>query len=134
MLSTLRTSLFAAAFVLFGTAALAGESGFANISHQELVNAIESKSAVILDVNGSKSYAAGHIPGSVDYIANKTRLAQLLPADKGALIVAYCGSETCSAYRSAAHAAVKLGYTNVKHYSPGIKGWKESGAPVESQS
>jgi rhodanese-related sulfurtransferase len=27
--------------------------------------------------------------------------------------------------------AVNLGYTNVKHYAPGIDGWKKSGAKVE---
>jgi rhodanese-related sulfurtransferase len=27
--------------------------------------------------------------------------------------------------------AAELGYTNVKHYAPGIEGWKKSGAKVE---
>ena len=34
----------------------------------------------------------------------------------------------------AADAAVKLGYTNVKHFAPGIAGWKKSGAPTEKGS
>ena len=32
--------------------------------------------------------------------------------------------------QAAAKAAKELGYTNVKHYAPGISGWKQSGAPV----
>jgi rhodanese-related sulfurtransferase len=121
----LLSALFIAGF------AFAGSAKVTDISQPELQAAIASKSAVILDVNGSDSYKAGHIPGAIDYIAHKDQLAKLLPADKNALVVAYCGSPTCHAYAAAANAAVKLGYTNVKHFAPGISGWKASGAPTE---
>ena len=117
--------------LLFTAAVFAASSKVADISQAELTAAIASKSAVILDVNGSDSYREGRIPGAIDYIANKDRIASLLPADKNALVVAYCGNEQCSAYRAAAEAAVKLGYTNVKHFAPGIAGWKKSGAPTD---
>ena len=120
--------------LVLAAAAFAGGVKVADISHDELSAAIAAKSAVILDVNGSDSYKAGHIPGAVDYIAHKEQLASLLPADKNALVVAYCGSPSCHAYAAAADAAVKLGYTNVKHYAPGISGWKKSGAPTEKGS
>jgi len=110
--------------------AFAGD--IANISHDELVKAVESKSAVVIDVNGSESYKEGHIPTAIDFEANKADLAAKLPADKGALIVAYCGSEACKAYKKAAQAAVDLGYTNVKHYSGGLSGWKEAKSPLET--
>ena len=122
-------ALFASLFL--AAAAFAGSAKVPDISQAELQAAIASKSAVILDVNGSESYKAGHIPGAIDYIANKHQIASLLPADKNALVVAYCASPSCGAYAAAAKAAVKLGYTNVKHFAPGISGWKESGAPVE---
>ena len=64
-------------------------------------------------------------------MANKTDLAAKRPADKGALVVAYCGSEHCSAYARAAEAAQTLGYTNVQHFKPGLAGWKEAGEPLE---
>ena len=117
--------------LLLATAAFAGSAKVTDISQAELQAAITAKSAVILDVNGSDSFKAGHIPGAIDYIAHKAQLAALLPADKGALVVAYCGSPACHAYAAAADAAVALGYTNVKHFAPGISGWKQSGAPVE---
>ena len=117
--------------LLLATAAFAGSAKVADISQAELQAAIAAKSAVILDVNGSDSFKAGHIPGAIDYIANKAQLASLLPANKDALVVAYCGSPACHAYAAAADAAVALGYTNVKHFAPGISGWKQSGAPVE---
>ncbi len=118
------------ASLCFATAGLAGSAKIADISQAELQAAIAAKSVVILDVNGTESYQAGHIPGAIDYIAHKHQLAALLPADKTALVVAYCGGPACHAYAAAADAAVKLGYTNVKHYAPGISGWKQSGAPV----
>jgi len=120
--------------LLLATAAFAGSAKVTDISQAELQAAITAKSAVILDVNGSDSFKAGHIPGAIDYIAHKAQLAALLPADKGALVVAYCGSPACHAYAAAADAAVKLGYTNVKHFAPGISGWKSSGAPTEKSN
>lgn len=113
------------------TAAFAASGKVSDISHQELTAAVAAKSVTLLDVNGSESFKEGRIPGAIDYDANKAKLAALLPRDKNALIVAYCGNEYCSAYKAAATAAMELGYTNVKHYSPGIDGWKKSGAKVE---
>lgn len=55
----------------------------------------------------------------------------MLPKDKDALIVAYCGGPRCGAYASAAKAAEKLGYTNVKHLTAGISGWQEAGEKME---
>jgi len=115
----------------FAVATLAGAATYPNISHGELKDAVTNKKAVILDVNGTDSFKAGHIPGAVDYIANKDNLTALLPVDKSALVIAYCGNEQCSAYAAAAAAATTLGYTNVKHYAAGIDGWKKSGEPVE---
>lgn len=124
-LLTLLTSLCLA------VAVYAGSGKVPDISHADLQAAIAKKSVVVLDVNGSDSYAEGRIPGSIDYVANQKKLAALLPKDKSALVVAYCGNEQCTAYQAAASAAVALGYTNVKHYAPGIDGWKKAGAKVE---
>ncbi len=107
----------------------AGE--FPDISITELKSAIESKKVTLLDVNGSDTYKAGHIPGAVDFKAKKTDIAKILPADKGALVVAYCGGPTCGAYAAAAKAAQDLGYTNVKHLTAGISGWKDAGEKTE---
>lgn len=117
------------AAALLTTVAYAGE--FADISITEVKKAIEDKKIVLLDVNGSKTYKAGHVPGAVDFSAVKGNLASALPADKNTLIVAYCGGPKCSAYKAAANAAEKLGYKNVKHMSAGISGWKQAGEKLE---
>ena len=105
---------------------------FPDISMDELKKSIVDKDVTVIDVNGSESYAKGHIPGAIDFAAVKGELAAKLPADKDTLIVAYCGSEACGAYARAAQAAKDLGYTNVKHFSPGLKGWKAAGEPLQA--
>ena len=125
-------TIFLALLIAFAATLTAADKGVADISHDELLAAIKDKSAVVIDVNGSDSYKAGHIPGSLNWEDVKGDLAKHLPADKSALVVAYCGSEQCGAYKQAADAAVKLGYTNVKHYSKGLAGYKESGAELET--
>jgi rhodanese-related sulfurtransferase len=112
--------------------AFGGENKYPAISHDDLASAIAEKSVTVIDVNGTKSYTKGRIPGAIDYQASKEDLASLLPEDKDSLIVAYCTNEACRAYKMAAKAAVALGYTNVSHYPGGIQGWKKSGADVET--
>ena len=114
----------------FSATAFAGD--FADITVPEHKKAIAEKSVTVIDVNGSESYKEGHIPTAIDYAANKTALEKSLPADKGALIVAYCGGPKCGAYQAAAKKAKELGYTNVKHLSAGISGWKEAGEKTEA--
>jgi len=120
------------ATALVSLSVLAGE--FSDISVSEVKALTESKKAVIIDVNGSESFAKGRVPGALDYAAIKGKLADALPKDKNTLIVAYCGGPKCKAYQAAAEAAAKLGYKNVKHMSAGISGWKEAGQKVEKSS
>jgi len=100
----------------------------------ELKELIAAKKVALLDANGSKSWQEGHIAGAIDFKANKDKLATLLPQDKNTLIVAYCGSPKCMAYKAAVAAAEKLGYTNIKHLPAGIKGWVKAGEPTEKGS
>jgi rhodanese-related sulfurtransferase len=120
------------ATALISVTAFAGE--FPDISIAEVRALTESKKAVIIDVNGSDSFKSGHVPGAVDFEALNGKLAAVLPKDKNALIVAYCGGPQCRAYQAAAKAAEKLGYKNVKHMSAGIAGWKAAGEKLEKKS
>ena len=102
-----------------------------DISHDELKKAMKENKVTLIDVNGSETYKQGHIPGAIDFEANEEKLAAKLPDDKNALVVAYCGNERCKAYQAGASKAKALGYTNVKHYSKGIAGWKSAGEKTE---
>ena len=125
----MKTALFA---LLFSISSIAfADDKFADISQADLAAAIKAKTVVVIDVNGSDSFKAGHIPTAVDFDAKGKEIASVLPADTAALVVAYCGNENCSAWKSAATAVAALGYTNVKHFTPGLAGWKKSGADLQ---
>ena len=84
------------ALLCLSLSAIAGT--FPDITLPQLKSAIASKQVTLLDVNGPVSYANGHIPGAIDFTAHTANLASVLPSDKNALIVAYCGNEHCGAY------------------------------------
>ncbi|MGO9201785.1 MAG: rhodanese-like domain-containing protein [Limisphaerales bacterium] len=120
--------LFCAA-VLAAAAVYAGE--YPDIKIPELKSAITAKKVTLLDANGTGSWQKGHIPGAIDFEANRGKLASVLPKDKNALVVAYCGGPKCMAYQAAAKAAEKLGYTNVKHLTAGISGWQDARETIQ---
>ena len=115
-------------------AAVVYAAEYPDITIKDLKSAIDSKQVVLLDANGTESWQSGHIPGALDFESNSAKLAKVLPSDKNALIVAYCGGPKCMAYQAAAKAAKQLGYKNVKHLSAGISGWKEAGEKTEKGS
>jgi rhodanese-related sulfurtransferase len=117
------------AAALVAAAVYAGQ--YPNIEIKELKSKIADKQVTLLDANGTDTWREGHIPGAIDFVANKGKLASLLPKDKNSLIVAYCGGPKCSAYLSAAKAVEKLGYKNVRHLTAGISGWKEAGLKTD---
>lgn len=121
--------LIALAFALVASVGFAAE--FPDISIADLKQAIADKKVTVIDVNGAASYANGHVPGAISFADKGADLASVLPADKGALVVAYCGGPACSAYKAAAKKAAELGYTNVKHLSAGISGWKAAKESLE---
>ena len=120
---------------LFAVSLTAGE--YPDISIKELKIQIAKKKVTIIDVMGAGSYKKGHVPTAISFAKHGKSLAKFLPKDKdgkiqsNALIVAYCGGPSCSAYKRAASLAEKLGYTNVKHMSAGIGGWKKAGEKTE---
>ena len=120
------------ATLLIAGTVFAGE--FPDISIADLKKAIADKKVTIIDVMGSASYKKGHVPTAIDFATAKASFAKSLPADKNALIVAYCGGPTCKAYQSAANAAEKLGYKNIKHMSAGISGWLQAGEKTEKSN
>jgi len=99
------------------------DSTYPHISKAELTTVSAEKTAFIVDVNGKESYDTAHVPGAIHFAAKEKQFAELLPKDKNALIVAYCGNEKCTAWKKAAKKACEMGYTNIKHYNEGIKGW-----------
>lgn len=106
-------------------------AGHQEVSLDELKKMIETKSVFLIDANSGKTYDKGHLPGAVSYTKNEKDFASLLPKDKNTALVAYCGGPMCSAWEDAAEAATKAGYTNIKHFKGGLKGWKSAGLSLE---
>ena len=117
-------------FILIWTAVSLQGQDFADISIEDLQKAILAKKVAIIDVNGQKSFQNGHIPGAINFSSQKQALKKLLPSNKNTPIVAYCGGPSCRAYLRGTKAAAELGYSNVRHLSAGISGWKKSGNKV----
>lgn len=102
------------------------DSRYPTVSKAELASLVQKKAAFVIDVNSEDSFKESHIPTAIHYETNQKTLAKMLPEKKDALIVAYCGGEKCTAWKRAAVEACKLGYTNIKHFKPGISGWNKS--------
>ncbi len=118
--------------VLTATVAQAEESAEApEISLDDLKKVVAAKGAFIIDANSESTWAEGHVPGAVNFAKNEKNFASILPKDKNAPIVAYCGGPLCTAWKDPAKEAKKLGYTNIKHFKGGISGWKKAGETVE---
>jgi rhodanese-related sulfurtransferase len=101
------------------------DARYPEVSKTDLTQHVEKKTAFVIDVNSASSFKKTHVPTAIHFAANKGNLETVLPVDKNTLIVAYCGGPKCTAWKDAAQAACKLGYTNVRHFKGGISGWNE---------
>lgn len=128
---TLAAALLATSTVEAGTKTTQHAELAPQVTISDLKTIVSSKSATIIDANSAETFTAGHIPGAVSFASNEGKLSSVLPKDKNAPIVAYCGGPRCSAWEAAAKEAKALGYTNLKHFKGGIKGWKDAGLATE---
>ena len=103
----------------------AKEESYPLITGSELKKVATAKSAFIIDVNSPDSFKEASVPGSINFGAHQKDFKTLLPKDKNAMIVAYCGGPSCNAWLKAAKEACALGYTNIHHFKEGITGWKK---------
>lgn len=80
---------------------------------------------MIIDSRPHKpKYVKGHIPMAVSMPYTQfDKLTHLLPENKDALLVFYCGGLKCKLSHKAAYKAEALGYTNVKVFAEGFPGW-----------
>lgn len=84
---------------------------------------------VIVDVRAAKDYAAGHIPGAVNFPEDEwDRPQQVLERD--CLNVLYCYSQVCHLAAKAAARFAAAGYP-VQELEGGFKGWEQHQLEVE---
>ena len=87
---------------------------------------------VLLDVRGDDAYNNEHIPGAKSAPVGALNERIGCCTVKGAEIITYCGSESCTASTEAAKRLENLGYFNVSRFSGGIRSWKEAGLDTVS--
>jgi rhodanese-related sulfurtransferase len=87
----------------------------------------------IVDVREREEWDAGHVPGAVHLSKGviERDVEKTIP-DLHAELVLYCGGGSRSAL--AADNLQKMGYDRVWSMIGGMKGWRDSGQPVEGQS
>lgn len=105
--------------------------GLPTVSPRELEKLLRDGQATAIDVNSPASWAQAHVPGALS-LDPATFAASDLPADRAATLIFYCSNPLCRKAPIAARRAGKLGYTDSRVMSAGIKGWLGAGLAVES--
>lgn len=92
----------------------------------------EQKPVVVLDARTGQWDDGKRIPGAKTLGADATaeQASAVIPS-KDALVVTYCSSTKCGASKALGATLRKHGYTNVREYYEGIKGWTEAGKTVQ---
>lgn len=139
MQKTLALVLVAAMAIMGASAALAAEKAkpafkqFPTIVDVAFVkDVVDGKQkGLIIDARPKiKKYDKGHIPGAISIpLTQFDKKVNLLPKDKNALIVYYCGGLKCPLSHKSAFKAEKLGYKNIKVLATGYPSWKKAYGP-----
>jgi rhodanese-related sulfurtransferase len=104
----------------------------AQISREQLQQALAERSVVALDAQGAGWYERERLPGAVRARPEDLReLEQRLQRGKDTAVVVYCWSDTCTASQQMAEQLDALGYRDVRRYAAGKRDWIEAGLPVE---
>jgi len=105
------------------------------ITRDELVEMRESDAEFYLvNVLSVSQFEEGHIPGSICLPLDHLEDVAPDKFEEDDTIVVYCASESCQASLKAAELLESLGFTDVRDYEEGVKGWEEAGMEVETGS
>lgn len=103
------------------------------ISLSDLVTKIQSNSrSVLVEALPARYFEQGHLPGAVNINVGETqaKAPHMLP-NKGADIVVYCASATCTNSNQVAAQLCALDYTNVSVFKGGKAEWEAAGHSLE---
>jgi rhodanese-related sulfurtransferase len=113
----------------------------AEISTDELRNALAEPNAVVLDARPRAEFAVSHIPGArvvgakpetppSQYVPDLNDVVRMVP-DRSRRIVLYCNGLHCGRSRRFAAELIQAGYTNVRRYQLGIPTWRALGGVTQ---
>lgn len=116
------------ALCLFALPAFAGDKALPETPMDTVEAKIASGDCHLYDANSKGTRdEQGVIAGAVLLDSYSEYDLALLPMEKDASLVFYCGSTRCTASDKAAVRAIDAGYTQVSVMREGIKGWKKAG-------
>lgn len=101
------------------------------ISAEQLRNTLAgAEGAPVINVLDHSDYEERHIPGSInipfdsdDFIARVRRHVD----DRADPVIVYCASQECPLSERAAESLERSGFTNVRDFEAGMKGWELAG-------
>jgi rhodanese-related sulfurtransferase len=84
-----------------------------------------AENVMIIDARPKRAkYDKGHIPMAVSIPDSRfSKMTDLLPKDKTALLIFYCGGLKCKLSHKSARKAEALGYKNAKVFAEGFPAW-----------
>lgn len=104
------------------------------INKDELLKIMSSGEKYYLyDARPAKRFGGGHIPTAKIGFPDDKDFLSVLPEDKSALLIFYCGGPTCPFTGKAVKKAQEAGYTNLKGFQAGLPGWNKAKLPVYSE-
>lgn len=104
--------------------------GLKTVSPAEVEQSLGTGSVEIIDVTSPTSWGEAHVPGAVN-LDPAGYTERELPGKRDASLVFYCSSSMCRKAPAAALRARKMGYTDVRVMSAGIRGWLSRALPTE---
>jgi len=104
---------------------LTGSTSVPAIEHDELVQAHQERSCIIVDVREPHEFKSGHIPGAVNHPLSRFDPAGLAQ-DKPVVLICQAGGRSATALRR----ALAAGFAGMRHYAGGMSGWRARGGPM----
>jgi rhodanese-related sulfurtransferase len=87
---------------------------------------------ILVDALSQLSFAHSRLPGAINIPPERVdELAPRLLPDRDAEIVVYCEGPDCDASVEASQRLAELGYTEVRHFAEGKRGWAKAGLEFE---
>jgi rhodanese-related sulfurtransferase len=84
---------------------------------------------VVIDARSRDAYAAGHIPGAVNFPRREMSAESTARLDRSKVYVVYCDGIGCNASTKGAYKLARLGF-RAKELLGGIDWWRRDGHPV----
>lgn len=81
----------------------------------------------LVDARPARKFKKGAVPTAINISWTQfDKMTDQLPADKGELLIFYCGGYKCVLSAKSAARAAEMGYTNVALFQAGYPAWKEA--------